>query len=273
MKKLGLLALVAGIVLMAGCAGDDPAGPGGTLADVSGVTISASSAGRDVILTWTALTDVDGYKVWFRATSTASWTEVDDVTSNTGTHSDATSAGEYVVTAYKGSDSSANNSNMVDTYPTDVTTTYTIYDNYSPTTQPSGFIFGTTSGQTGSAASTSFHQDIYAFDELGPVDGDTNVQLLSGDFGSFGNGNTTWMAEPVAAGYCEAFVTGGSAPWSFYDYGLYSGDVRVFLHLENGNYVKMYNIAVAADPASDHGTMVSFSYEIQTNGLTLFTSK
>ena len=84
----------------------------------------------------------------------------------------------------------------------------------------------------------------------------------------YANGSYTYMAEPAAAGYCELYGTG-----TWYDiYGLYGGDVRVFLYLENGNYVKMYDIVVTPDPASLNGTMVSFSYEIQTGGLTLFTS-
>ena len=70
MKKLGLMMLVAGIILMAGCAGDDPAGPGGTLADVAGVAIGTASTGQSIAITWTALTDVDGYKVWFRTSTT-----------------------------------------------------------------------------------------------------------------------------------------------------------------------------------------------------------
>lgn len=267
MKKLGLMMLVAGIILMAGCAGDDPAGPGGTLADVAGVTIGAASAGRDVAVTWTVLADVDGYKVWFRASSTGTWAEVGDVTTNAFTDT-ATSAGYYVVTAYKESDSSANNSNEVNTMPFDVTTTYTIYDNYSPSGQPSGFIFGATSGETGSASSSGFVQDIYAYDEDAPLLGDDTVRLYSGKLAPFGTGNYTWMAEPDNIGYCELYGTG-----TWYDnYGIYGGDVRVFLYLSNGHYVKMYDIVVTPDPASANGTMVSFSYEIQTNGLTLFSS-
>ena len=51
MKKLGLMVLVAGIILMAGCAGDDPAGGGGgTLPNVAGVAIGTASEGRDVVL-------------------------------------------------------------------------------------------------------------------------------------------------------------------------------------------------------------------------------
>ncbi|NOQ21309.1 MAG: hypothetical protein GQ565_01490 [Candidatus Aegiribacteria sp.] len=269
MKKLGLILLVAGIVLMAGCAGDDPAGPSGTLADVTGLTINTSSSGRNVDMSWNAVDDVDGYKVYFRETTTADWIEGADVTSGTsGTHVNATSAGYYTVKAYKGTNTSANNSNVENTLPTVVSTTYTIYDNYSIATQPSGFIFGETSGQTGSAISTSFKQDIYAFDEDAPLRGDNTVRLYSGTLSPYGNGNTTHMAEPAAAGYCELYGTGSWYP----NYGLYAGDVRVFLHLQNGHYVKMYNIVVTPDPATTNGTMVSFSYEIQTDGLTLFTS-
>ncbi|MCD4701679.1 MAG: fibronectin type III domain-containing protein, partial [Candidatus Aegiribacteria sp.] len=132
MKKLGLMILVAGIILMAGCAGDDPAGPSGTLADVTGLAIGSSSAGRDVVLSWTAVSDVDGYYVYFRATTTADWTQVGDVTGTTYTHT-ASSAGYYTAKAYKGSDTSTNNSNVEDTMPFE-SSTYTIYDNFSAAT-------------------------------------------------------------------------------------------------------------------------------------------
>ncbi len=266
MKKLGLIVLVAGIVLMAGCAGDDPSTPSGTLEVVTGLVMDPASEGRDVELSWDAVDDVDGYYVYFRATELADWAEVDDVTATHVTHT-ASSAGYYAVMAYEGTNTSSDYSDPVDTMPNDITETYTIYDNYSEQSTHSGFIFGVTSGQTGSA-SGSFYQDIYAFDEEAPIAGDDTVRLYSGDYGSFGNGAETHMAEPAAAGYCELYPAG---EW-FVNYGLYTGDVRVFLYLENGHYVKMYNIVVTPDPATLNGTMVSFSYEIQTGGLTLFTS-
>lgn len=268
MKKLGLIVLAVGIILMAGCAGDDPAGPSGSLDPVTGLTIEATSAGTSVDLSWNAVSDVDGYYVYFRTTSTADWTQAADVTGTTYTH-DATSAGYYTVKAYKGDDTSSDNSNIVDTMPTDVTTTYTIYDNYSPATEPSGFIFGATSGETGQASSTSFDQDIYAYDE-DKGKGDETVRLYSGDYGSFGNGSATWMADPssTSSTYCNAYPNGS---W-YYNYGLLTSDERVYCYLSNGNYAKMYDLSIAADPNSANGTMVSFSYEIQTGGLTLFTS-
>ncbi|MCK4806099.1 MAG: hypothetical protein KAT09_00560 [Candidatus Aegiribacteria sp.] len=269
MKKLGLIVLVAGIVLMAGCAGDDPAGPSGTLPAVTGLAIGTSSAGRNVDLSWNAVDDVDGYKIYFRASSTGAWTDSVDVTSGTsGQHANATSAGYYTVKAYEGNNYSENNSNIVNTLPTDVSTTYTIYDNYSAVGQPSGFIFGTTAGQTGSASSGSFEQDIYAFDEDAPILGDLTVRLYTGDKAPFGTGKTTYMAEPDNTGYCDLYPTG---TWHS-AYSLNAGDVRVFLYLENGHYVKMYNIVVTEDTETANGTKVSFSYEIQTGGLTLFTS-
>ena len=107
MKKLGLIVLVAGIILMAGCAGDDPAGPSGTLPTVTGLEILASSVGRTVNLSWTAVTstDIDGYKVYFRATTSGDWAVVATVTSGTdGTHAEARSSGNYTVKAYKDDD-------------------------------------------------------------------------------------------------------------------------------------------------------------------------
>jgi len=269
MKKLGLLVLVAGIVLMAGCAGDDPAGPSGTLADVTGLTIGTTSAGRDVVLTWTAVADVDGYYVYFRATTSTDWTQVGDVTATTYTHT-ASSAGYYTVKAYEGANTSANNSNVVDTMPIDDTTTYTIYDNYSPATSHSAFIFGNSvgGGQTGLASNTSFVQDIYAWDLN---KGNTDVWLLSGNYGTYGNGHQSYMLESSQAGYCTAYPSG---QWYGESFRLYTSDDRVFVYLYDGLYAKIYNLSITADPASAHGTIVSFSYEIQLiAGLTLFTSK
>lgn len=278
MKKLGLLVLVAGIILMAGCAGDDPVGPTGDLPNVSGLDIGATSAGRNVVLTWDELTgtDIDGYKLYFREEDTGTWAEVDDVTTNTATHSNATSAGYYAVKAYEGDNYSEGNSNIKNTLPSDVTHTYTIYDNYSPDTSDSGFIFGESSGETGSASSTEFEQDIYAFDEDTPLTGDDTVWLYSGDYGSFGNGKQTYMSEPDNNSYCEEYPGSG---WFSESYRLYTDDERVYLSLpfnsgEYYHYVKMYNVVVAPDPATTNGTMVSFSYEYQTiKNLTLFTSK
>ncbi|RKZ10500.1 hypothetical protein DRQ25_02645 [Candidatus Fermentibacteria bacterium] len=274
MKKLGLMMLVAGIILMAGCAGDDPAGPGGTLADVEGVAISSASDGQNIALTWTAIADVDGYKVWFRATSTGTYAEVDDVTTNASTVT-ATSAGYYVVTAYKGSDSSANNSTAVTTMPSDVTVTYTIYDRWCPADKHSGFIFGETSGQTGLASQTSFLQDIYAWDY--DTDGDTVVYLTSGGWGTYGNGSDSWMHEATNASFVEvrtAANSGSGGPWYSQDYMLYTADTRTYISLSSGHYVKMYDLSIVASSETPRGTEVSFSYEYQLlEGVTVFSSK
>lgn len=270
MKKLGLIVLLAGIVLMAGCAGDDPVGPTGTLETVTGLTIDASSAGRNVDLSWNAISeDVDGYKIYFRANSTGAWTDSVDVTSGTsGQHANAISAGYYTVKAYEGNNYSENNSNIVNTLPVDDTTTYMIYDNYSAATAHSAFIFGTAAGggQTGLASNTGFVQDIYAWDL---TKGDSNVWLLSGNWGTYGNGRQTYMFEPENAGYCNVY---GSGTWYSESYKLLAGDERVYLYLHTGDYVKIYDLNVQPD-VTEHGTTVSFSYEIQTlTGLTLFTS-
>jgi hypothetical protein len=244
MKKLGLMMLVAGIILMAGCAGDDPAGPGGTLADVADVAIGTASTGQSIAITWTALTDVDGYKVWFRTSSTVDWAEVGDVTTNAFTHT-ATSAGYYVVTAYEGTNNSANNSNEATTMPSDVTVTYTIYDRFCPIEEHSGFIFGETLGQSGFASETSFLQDIYAWDY--DTDGDDKVYLLSGGWGTYGNGSDSWMHEAPNASYVEERTTansGAQGPWYSQDYRLYTADTRVYISLESGHYVKMYNLQI-----------------------------
>ncbi len=273
MKKLGLMILVAGIILMAGCAGDDPAGPGGTLADVTGVEIGTASTGQSIAITWTAIDDVDGYKVWFRATSTADWVEVDDVTTNASTVT-ATSAGYYVVTAYEGTNNSENNSNEVTTMPSDVTFTYTIFDRWCPDTEHSGFIFGEDSGDTGLASNTGFLQDIYAWDY--DTDGDDTVYLTSGGWGTYGNGSDSWMHEATNASYVEARTTansGPSGPWYSNDYKLYTSDTRTYISLSSGHYVKMYNLSIVPSSVTPRGTEVSFSYEYQTlEGVTVFSS-
>ncbi len=136
MKKLGLIVLVAGIILMAGCAGDDPAGPSGTLADVTNLAIGASSSGQDIVLTWDAVADADGYQVYY-STDQSTWSEGPDVTTTTATHT-ADRAYYYTVKAYEGTNYSTDNSNVVNTFPVDDTATYTIYDNYSAADKPSG---------------------------------------------------------------------------------------------------------------------------------------
>ena len=274
MKKLGLMILVTGIVLLAGCAGDNPANPGGTLADVTGLTIDAASAGQNIVLTWTAVSDVDGYYVYFRTTSTGTWEKVGDVTTTTYTHT-ATSAGYYVVMAYKGSNTSANNSNEVNTIPSDVTVTYTIYDRWCPADKPSGFIFGENSGQTGLASSTAFAQDIYAWDY--GTDGDTKIYLVSGGWGTYANGHSSWMHVGTNANYVEERTTANSAvqgPWYSQDFHVLTSDTRTYISLSNGHYVKMYNLSIVASSETPRGTELSFSYEYQKiNGVTVFSSK
>ncbi len=266
MKKLGLMILVAGIVLMAGCAGDDPAGgTGGTLDNVAGVAIGTASAGRDVVLSWTALTDVDGYKVWFKATTGGTWAVADggDVTTNAFTHVDAPSAGYYVVTAYKGTNTSAANSNEVTTMPTQINANYTIWDNHAPVDAHSGFIFGATSGTTGLAASTSFIQDIYCYDGSYP---ESPCGFYSGDIAPFGTGNHTVMSD---AGTTFGYPAG---LW-FTDGYILAGDV-IFAELSDGHFVKVYVNAVTQNTVQPLSYGITFYYDYQPiEGLYLFTTE
>ena len=256
MKKLGLLVLVAGIVLMAGCAGDDPAGGGGgTLDNVSGVAIGTNSAGRDVVITWTALTDVDGYKVWFKATSSADWTEVGDVTTNTYTHT-ASSSGYYVVTAYEGTNTSAGNSNEVNTMPNQPNFTYTIWDNHAPATEHSGFIFGATSGQTCLAASSNNH-DMYCYDG--------SWSQRPGGFYA-GNDCSFKLAASGIYGYPP------SSGWWDSNYVL-AGDV-IFAELEDGHFVKIYVQSIPQNTVQPLSHGITFYYDYQPiEGLYLFTTE
>jgi len=269
MKRLSLLFLAAAFVLV-GCAGDNPSGPsGGTLDVVTGLTIDESgSSGDQVVLNWTAVSDVDGYYVYWRANNEGSWSQVGDVTGTTYTHT-ANSAGGYAVMAYKGDDTSSDYSNVVDCMPNIVTGSYTIYDNYAPAEDPSGFIFHDTYGETGMASSGSFDQDIYAYDPWTDAD---RLALYSGDYGPFGNGEPTMMIGYGDQG-CDLYgkAPDGSAGW--WDNGeIYQGDV-IFCQLFDDYYTKMYINTIAPDGVSAHGTYVTFTFEFQPiNGLRLFTT-
>ncbi len=259
------------MVVVAGCAGDDdPSGPGGTLPTVQNLAISDASTGNSIVLTWSAVEDVEGYKVYFRETAGGTWVEGGDVATTTFTHT-ATVAGYYTVSAYDGDDYSENYATEVNTLPNIVNTVYRIYDNFAPAQYDSGFIFGPTGGQTGQASDPDFEQDIYAYDES---KGDPDVWLYSGNYGQFGNGNPTYMADPAGTyGYCNQYGTG-----SWYEsYRLYESDSAVFCALPytGGDvvYVKMYGLAITPEQSSNNGTEVAFMYEYQPMAnITVFTS-
>ncbi len=272
MRKLSIVFMAVLIAAIAGCAGDDSSGDTGTLTTVQDLQLDNTSTGRTVVLTWSEISDdIDGYKIYFKADGAGTWADAGESTTTTFTHN-AVVAGHYAVKAYKGDNYSENFSNEVSTMPSIVNVTYTIYDNYSPAEKPSGFIFGENSGQTGSAASTGFVQDIYAYDES---KGDEDVWLYSGNFGQFGNGNQSYFQEPASGVYGNCDPDGS---WSGTSYILYTSDSVVFVALpyQGGSfaYAKMYGLNVAQDPDSNNGTSVSFMYEYQPNdlGLTLFTS-
>ncbi len=272
MKKISLIFVAVMIAALAGCAGDSTTEPG-TLANVASLELDNSSTGRTINLVWSEVTDVDGYKIYFKADGTGDWSEIGTSTTTAYTDADAMNAGTYSVRAYKGDDLSADYATAVSTMPNIISTTFTIYDNYSAADTYSGFIFGATDGTAGSAASTGFAQDIYAFDRS---KGDADVWLYSGNFGDFGNGNQAYFQVPAETGYgfCEP-----SGTWFNESYILYTSDSVVFVRLPfSGNtnaYVKMYNLSVTPDPNTDNGTIVSFSYEYQPDdrGLTVFSSR
>lgn len=271
MKKLSILFVAILVAALAGCAGDTTSPEGGDLAIVQTVELDAASTGRTIVITWAAVDDVEGYKLYFATDGTGTYTEVADVATTTATHT-ASNAGTYMVMAYDGDNTSSGNSNEVSTMPNIVNTTYTIYDNYSPADTHSGFIFGATSGTTGSAASASFVQDMYAYDES---KGDESVWLYSGNFGAFGNGNQAYFQTPESSAYGDCDPNG---TWYGTSYMLYTSDSVVFVELPytgaNSAYAKIRGLSVTADPDSDNGTVVSFTYEYQPNdlGLTVFTS-
>jgi hypothetical protein len=235
---------------------------GGTLPDVTGLQIDQASIGRDVVLTWIAVSDVDGYYVYFRETASTNWTQVGDVMETTFTHT-ATSSGYYSVKAYKGTSTSTNYSNIVDTMPNQIQATYTIWDNHAPADEHSGVIFGATVGQTGLAPSISFIQDIYCYDGGWTQ---SPCGFYSGDVAPFGNGNHTDMSAASSVfGYPTEFwwVTGYIVP----------GDV-IFCELSEGHYVKVYINSVPQYPTQPAAYGIVFHYDYQPiEGLYLFTTE
>lgn len=276
MKKLSILFMAVMVAVLAGCAGDTTPNEG-DLSIVQDVQLDATSAGVTIVLTWSEVSDdIDGYKVYFRADATGSYAEVGESTTTTYTHT-ADNAGDYVVMAYEGDNSSSANSNAVSTMPNIISTSYTIYDRWSASDRHSAFIFGSTAGQTGLASDTDFYKDMYAWDE---DKGDGNVYLYSGTFGYYGSGagyagNQSYFQTPESGawGNCDPNGT-----WIGTSYQLYASDSVVFVELPYSqgpsSYAKMYNISVTQDPDTPRGTIVSFSYEYQPNtlGLTVFTS-
>ena len=274
MRKLSLIFMAVLVAALAGCAGDTQE-PGGTLTTVQDLQLDATSAGRTIVLVWSAVTDdIDGYEVYFKTDGTGNWEKVGDSSTTTYTHT-ATNAGTYAVRAYKDTNFSENYSNEVSTMPTVISASYTIVDNWAPADMPSGFIFGTTAGQTGMASEPGFVQDIYAYDD--DFKGDTNISLYSGNKGTFGNGRQSYFQVPEGNGYCEPYGTG---QWYNTSYKLYTSDSVVFVGLTDGSaingYAKMYGLSIAGS-TTEHGTELTFSYEIQVGQqgagyLTVFTS-
>ena len=264
MKKLGLIVLVAGIILMAGCAGDDPSGPGGTLPTVTGLEVLTTSSGVTVNLSWTAVsgTTIDGYEVYFKSDGEGEWgTAITTVTETTYSHT-ADNAGTYSVRAYDGDNYSENYAIDVTTMPTFISPLYTIWNNHAPADEHSGIIFGATAATTGLAGSTSFDQDIYCYDgEQGSY-----TWFYSGDHAPFGNGSHTDMYEHASN---FAYPTG-----SAWEAGaMVVGDV-IFAELSNGHYIKIY---VDALPHYEGGTSnaygITLYYDYQPiQGLYLFST-
>ena len=270
MKKASILFVAILVAALAGCSETTSSEPD-DLPMVQTVELDSTSTGRTIVITWAAVDDVEGYRLYFATDGIGTYEEVADVIATTATH-EAINAGTYVVIAYKGDNTSSFSSNEASTMPNIVNTTYTIYDNYSPADTFSGFIFGATSGTTGSAASPDFVQDMYAYDES---KGDEAVWLYSGSFGAFGNGNQALFQVPSGDyGNCDP----ASSAWAPNSVRLLTSYAVVFVELpyQTGSsaYAKMSGINVTPDPDSNNGTVVSFSYEYQPNdlGLTVFTS-
>ncbi len=265
MKKYAILLTALAVVLMVGCEGDDPGGGGGTLPQITGLSIDwDASDGRDIVLTWTAEEDAEEYEVYFKTTSGGNWSAVETTSNTTFTHTNATSAGYYSVRAKDGDNYSEEYASAVNTMPIEISTGYTIYDNYAAEDLPSGIFFGFEGAETGSAYSADFNQDIYAYEE---GKGDTEVLFRSGDMSPAQGGNTTVFWSPGSTyGYPESNI--GS-----YTSNLASGDIFI-LQLEGDYFAKVFVDDVSPYTGSDNGTEVDLHYEIQDReGIQLFTTK
>lgn len=262
MKKLGLLVLVAGIILMAGCAGDDPSDPGGTLSTVTGLEILATSSGRTVNLSWTAVTDdIDGYEVYFKSNGTGEWDDITTVTGTTYSHT-ADNAGDYSVRAYKDENFSENYATEKTTMPIFISPLYKIWNNHAPDWEHSGILFEDDGATTGLASGT-FDQDLYCYDGGGSC----YTWLYSGDYGTFGNGSPTDMWD-----HSSNYAYPGDGPWV---YGAIEnvGDV-IFAELSDGHYIKIYiNALPHYEGGSDNAWGIELYYDYQPiEGLYLFTT-
>ncbi|MFO8184574.1 MAG: hypothetical protein R6U39_10435 [Candidatus Aegiribacteria sp.] len=230
---------------------------------VEGFSLDSSSAGREVVLTWNSVAEADSYRVYFRTGLSGLWYDIGDPADTTFTHT-ADIAGYYSVKASQDEFLSGSYAEAVSTMPLSDSVTYTIWDDQSPSYLPDAFIFGPHSGETGNAPDPGFIQDIYAHD---PVRGDRYLHIYSGAMPPFGSGNVTFMAAPLAETYCLEYPEG---EW-YTDYPLTVNEGRVFLYLSDGSYVKMFDLVLLPDTSSTLGTSLDFRYEIQTEGLTLFT--
>jgi len=244
---------------------------------VQNLELDYMSTGRTVCLVWDPLlVEVDGYAVFFREDESTGWVLEDMVTINSA-EIIADCAGYYSVKGYVGELYSEDYSNSVNTMPSIVEVSYTIYDNYCSPVNPSAFIFGPEFGTTGSAPSSSFIQDIYVYDDGKSRDGrgDSQVSFYSGNYGPFGTGSQTNFQTPASGMYgcCDP-----EGIWYSTSYALFTSDEVVFLQLPyvSGSYVyvKVCSFSIEPYPDSEHGTMVSFTYEYQPQdlGLCLFTN-
>ncbi|MBC8428924.1 MAG: fibronectin type III domain-containing protein [FCB group bacterium] len=267
MKKYFLFIFVSVLVLMMGCVGDDPAGPEdpeGTLPVVTGLTIDESaSEERTVYLSWDPVTseEIDGYYVWFKSNGSGNWDKI-STTSNTSCTHEASCAGDYVVTAYEGENTSSADSDSVTTLPNFVPATYTIWDFHAPEDEYSGFKFGANSGEY-RYASTSTDFDVYCYDGGGGYD----TWLYSGDYGTYGNGyDTDIWDDLVSNAYPDGYPSGS------WNHGYVSAGDIFICELSHGYFVKMYITTVMVHPDQPAAYGFSFYYDWQPiNGLYLFT--
>ncbi len=100
------------------------------LPQVQDLTLDAASTGRTVILVWAPLAgEVDGYQVYYKEEESGNWV-LEETTTDSQVEITADCAGYYSVRGFAGEFFSESFSDSVNTMPSIITVTYTIYDNY-----------------------------------------------------------------------------------------------------------------------------------------------
>ena len=240
------------VLVVASCDNNNPSAPTGSLQVVSNLHIDVgASSGQTVVLKWDELSNVDGYYIFFTENTSGSWPQIGTSVSSSFSHTSAPYSGYYTVLAFKGSNTSSDFSNHTASGPVVIDSVFTIWDQYA-VGEPTGFIFGSSSGQTGDASSESFKQDVYAFD------GGWNqspVGLFSGSAGYYPEG----VYCPVVRG----IDTGFAPPSGYVDSLWVQAGSFVYSYLTDNHYVKIFVDSVIPHPTIPESYGIRFHYHYQ----------